>query len=39
MRVLAVGAARDNRQADFRYETLEQALPHWAEIFAAFSRG
>lgn len=38
MRVLAVGAAWDNRQADFRYETLAQALPHWEKIFAAFGR-
>lgn len=39
MRVLAVGAAKDNQQADFRWETLEQALDHWKEIFQAFDRG
>lgn len=36
MRVLAVGAAKDNRQADFRFETLAEALPHWESIFSAF---
>lgn len=38
MRVLAVGAAKDNRQADFRFETLAEALPHWDDIFSAFER-
>lgn len=36
MRVLAVGAARDNQQAEFRFETLAEALPHWESIFSAF---
>lgn len=36
MRVLAVGAAKDNQQADFRFETLAEALPHWESIFSAF---
>lgn len=38
MRVLAVGAAQENRQADFRFPTLEDALPHWDSIFAAFDK-
>lgn len=38
MYVLAVGSARDNRQADFCYATLEQALSHWEKIFAACDR-
>lgn len=36
MRVLAVCAAKDNQQADFRFETLEQALAQWPKIFKAF---
>lgn len=36
MKVLAVGAAQNNEQADFRAATLAQQLPHWEEIFAAF---
>lgn len=36
MKVLAVGAAKDNEQADFRFATLADALGHWDSIFAAF---
>lgn len=36
MKVLAVGAAKDNAQADFRFAALSAAQSRWDGIFAAF---
>ncbi len=36
MKVLAVGAAKDNAQADFRFADLSEAQSSWNGIFAAF---
>lgn len=38
MRVMAVGAAKDDPAADFHFVSLQQAQDCWDEIFAAFEK-